>query len=159
MAADIEFIVGQLADEKETWKVEHESVMKSHDDLTALVKKGIALYAMIQLADTSWSQKVQNCQVAFNAEVAKKFHSAYQWWIKPCDQILSQLDDMERTYPVERSAEFRQICVQAQRSASVDFDALLQSMEDSRHGRVVEWGKDADAFIATLYHSPDGDRA
>jgi hypothetical protein len=137
MSNQISFFMGEIQEQQEAWKVEHEQLKTNCWVLEDLLRRGIGLFQIISMGDVSWSRKVQSNSIAFDPEMAKKFHEAYTWWLLPCEAILSDLAKSEVKYKVEGAEQFRDCIRLAKRSAAIDIERLIESMNQKRVGEVV----------------------
>jgi hypothetical protein len=91
MQSDREFFVDGIEDAQESWKAGQEDAMGCRN-VEETVRRGIGYFYMIRFADESWSKKVQSGAVKFDPAQARAIRQRYQSWLKPCDQVLSVLE-------------------------------------------------------------------
>jgi hypothetical protein len=136
MPTDVTFLIDELGDQKESWKIDHDE-LKGCWELEDLLRRGIGWFHLIRMADDSWSKKVQRGSVEFDAKIARRLHGWYRWWLLPCDRVLAELEKHELKYKVEGAEQFRDCIRLANRSASIDVEHLIESVSQEKAGRAV----------------------
>lgn len=147
-----EFFAEQIEDQREAWKADHEEAMECRD-LEDLIRRGLGLFHVVRLADESWSRKVQSGAAKFNPKFARDINSAYKWWLEPCDEVLAEIQRVERSFPVEGAGEFLRCYRLAKNLASIDADELVESMAQIERGEAEElteedWGGGQSSQVA-----------
>ena len=135
MANDIN-ILGELKDEREAWKTDHDAAMACYD-VEDMILRGLALFFGIRRADESWTKKVQAGTLQFDPKRAQSIHQEYEWWLAPCDDVLAALNKAERSFKQVENAEVFRRCVNlARRLVLIDVDGLIESHEQIVRGEV-----------------------
>jgi len=99
----------QLELYEESWKTDHEQVKctlwKVEDNLAV----GLALYKTVILDRYwSWRDRVMRGAEMFRRQDEEEFKSRFVLWIRVCNELVDQLDHLERKYGlVEGGREFR----------------------------------------------------
>lgn len=145
------FLEELTEDRDEAWKPEHNAAMNCRD-LEDTLQRGLGWFYIIRLGDESWSKKVQSGETAFDADRVASIRSAYEWWLKPCDQILQRIQEVEREYEVVNAAEFRRAFLRARRLVSFNLAELLESASQWTRGEVRELTEEVWGGVQTRDH-------
>ncbi len=134
-------------EETELWKADHERAMAffCFDDHLAA---GVQLFESITRWDEAWRSKVISGEQEHDPMVSQQIKEAYQWWLRPCAEIESQLDTFEREFgATENGEKFRRCHREAVGILTPDEeffsdDALLrerdEAIDTNRRGGTVE---------------------
>jgi len=126
----------ELEEEREAWKPDHDAAMACYD-VEDMILRGLALFFGIRRADESWSKKVQAGTLQFDQKRAQSIHAQYEWWLGPCDGVLSALAKAERAFKQVDNAEVFRRCVNlARRLVLIDVDGLIESHEQIGRGKI-----------------------
>jgi len=91
----------------EQWKMDHVRAMECAN-LEDIIKLGMSLYGIIRGIDDLWSRQVQSRATKFDPSVVEALEKAYNWWIKPCADIIKSISKFEIDgYKVAGAAELR----------------------------------------------------
>jgi hypothetical protein len=131
-----DFVIGEFEEQKEAWKADHDEAMACYD-LEETIRRGIALFGMIRLADESWSKKVQSGSAKFDADRLRTIKNQYEWWLAPCSGILETLAKAEASFSqVENAAYFRGCVTLARKLVFVDVEGLIEAAGQIARGEV-----------------------
>lgn len=136
MATDTSLLVNAFNDSKESWKKDHEE-LKYCWALEDKIEQGLGIFHMIRMADVQWSKDVQSKKTEFNPEVVRCIHHQYAWWLEPCDQIVSALSAVQKSFKVEKAEAFLDCIRIANRRASVNVERLIESVGQKGRGETV----------------------
>lgn len=117
----------QVESYDDEWKKDHETAMKCRD-LEDRLRVGMGLYRFFRGTDELWSRSVQAGREEFDADFVREVHSAYQWWLRPCDAMLDAINRIEKQgYAVEGADEFRQAVLTIKRAVNIDLDGFIEA--------------------------------
>jgi hypothetical protein len=119
----------QFEQDRESWKPDHAEVMACYR-LSDHLEFGLRHFRGVRAEDELWSSMVQMGKTPFDSKVAKYFREKYEWWIRPCDELLRRIDNFEKTgHKVEGASEFREARLLTLTILSTPIDAIVGAME------------------------------
>jgi len=102
--------------ESEAWKTDHEEVKRRLWCFEDKLKLGLALFQAIHAGYWNWRCRISDRKQKFQPEDNVCWREVWEWWLRPCDSVISQLEELEKEYgrgSVEEGAEFRRNCEEA----------------------------------------------
>jgi hypothetical protein len=130
MAFSTEFFVEQFQEDQEAWKPDHVQAMECYE-IQDKLRPGLRTFRMIRDADDIWSRKVQSGAVPFDPGRARLIRSMYEWWIRPCDGLLSQIEKLEKAdFVVEGAEELRKARQFARAVLRMPIDDIIHGMSE-----------------------------
>jgi len=131
-AADI--LAQQFEQDGEAWKPAHVAVMACHQ-LGDSIAQGLRQYTAIRLEDETWSRRVQSGSAKFDAAIARQLRKKYEWWIQPCDKVLSCVHDFEEYgLIVDRADELRRAWSLVRAALRTPIEDVISSMQRVANG-------------------------
>jgi thiol-disulfide isomerase/thioredoxin len=138
MPTDTSLVVDGYQESKDSWKKDHERLKTDCWALEDKIAQGLNYYHGIRMADLSWSRAVgMSGGAKFDPAIARLLHAEYTSWLKPCDEIIDALSEVQKNYKVEQAEAFLDAARLARRRAAVDIERLIASVEERNRGEAV----------------------
>ena len=110
MSIHLESIKNRLAGyrgEADRWKIEHEDAMQCMD-FELLLQHGVTIYDALNMIDEKARMEIYDSPDDYDPDYHKVMIGLYQWWLAPCDEILSELAKFESRFDsVDYAEQFR----------------------------------------------------
>ena len=129
-------VAEQLNQEQDAWKAQHAEAMECRD-FEDLLRRGLTFYQMIRFTDKAWSRKVQDGRLPFKKGKLREIHQLYEWWSKPCDSVMSRLQEMEKGFRIDGAEEFREACRFVRSILGFRVEEVAESMAQAAKGETV----------------------
>ena len=136
MTPTIQFLNDQVKSE-EIWKPDHERAMECVA-LQDKIKVGLSLFGLFAGVDDLWSRRVQSGTEEFSEEMASRLHTAFDWWIKPCEEVFAAVAIFEHEgFRVDATSDLRTAYVKAKGILKTNFPELIEGMKKARSAAVI----------------------
>lgn len=160
-------IAKQLEAYGESWRLEHEEVKRcwAFEDTLAV---GLSLFKLINARHRTWHHRLITGLEKYDPADEEAIKDRYRWWLRPSDQVMERLNQLERDYPVEGAQEFRRYCREAQeilahwRSPRLATPVALKELpldpqEISGLRRMLDEANDTGRYPRPAQEMPTGD--
>jgi hypothetical protein len=130
MSNATKFLLQQFEEDQEAWKPHHQEAMECYV-VEDQLHRGLRSFRVIRDADDIWSRKVQSGAVPFDPAHARLIRRWYEWWIRPCDGMLAQIDKQEEAgFVLEGVEELRKARAFVRSVLRVPVEDIIEGMSE-----------------------------